>query len=98
MNHSEFIREVFTRAGVIVDENNCITYELLGYKYLTQRLILHFHDCKRVIDFELCDGDIKSTSFFTEDHTSESRHQSMVDFDNRFSVDKPDCSDLLYIV
>lgn len=50
-NYNEFTREVFKQSLAIIENSNCSTYKLLGYKYLDVRLILNFHDCNEVYDF-----------------------------------------------
>lgn len=72
------------------------TFEIMSYMYLTTRLILRYHDCHQVFDFDYFDSGttepntIEMSKFFTEDFTSEQKSSNSMDFADRYSRDKPE--------
>jgi hypothetical protein len=89
-NYNEFTKEVFKQSLAIVENRNCSTYKLLGYKYLDVRLILNFHDCNEVYDFTFNRGVMEVESFFTKDTTHEEMMVGIGQFQDEMSRDIPE--------
>jgi hypothetical protein len=89
-NYNEFTKEVFKQSLAIVENRNCSTYKLLGFKYLDVRLILNFHDCNEVYDFTFNGGVMEVESFFTKDTTHEEMMVGMQQFQDEMSRDIPE--------
>jgi hypothetical protein len=90
-NYNEFTKEVFKQSLAIVENRNCSTYKLLGYKYLDVRLILNFHDCNEVYDFTFNGGVMEVESFYTKDIIEhEERLAAMLKFKAEMSRDIPE--------
>jgi hypothetical protein len=84
-----------------IENSNCSHYTILGYRHLDTKLILHYHDCNRVILFEFnqigegytnedISKQIQVTAFYTEDFTSEQRIEQAKTFNDRWYEDKPE--------
>lgn len=73
MNKWELFRaDVFKQIFNIIENCNCLSYKIMGYKYLDIKLILRFDDCYQVYLFEnIEDEPIRITKFFTKDHNNE---------------------------
>ena len=90
-NYNEFTREVFKQSLAIIENRNCSTYKLLGYKYLDVRLILNFHDCNEVYDFTFNREVMEVESFFTKDIIDhEERLAAMLEFRDEMERDLPE--------
>ena len=90
-NYNEFTREVFKQSLAIIENRNCSTYKLLGYKYLDVRLILNFHDCNEVYDFTFNREVMEVESFFTKDIIEhEERLAAMLEFRDEMERDLPE--------
>jgi hypothetical protein len=90
-NYNEFTKEVFKQSLAIVENRNCSTYKLLGYKYLDVRLILNFHDCNEVYDFTFNGGVMEVESFYTKDIIEhEERLAAIITFEAEMSRDIPE--------
>ena len=90
-NYTEFTREVFKQSLAIIENRNCSTYKLLGYKYLDVRLILNFHDCNEVYDFTFNREVMEVESFFTKDIIDhEERLAAMLEFRDEMERDLPE--------
>jgi len=73
--------KIFQRIGQLINNSNGTTYIITGYKLVETRLVLQFHDCNQVFDFnqvkdENGEWQVKETSFFTKD----------IDFDERMII------------
>lgn len=90
MNYSDFRTEVFAKIIAFVEDRDCNSYEIMGYKYGAQRLILNYRDCVEVVEFELIKDDIVQTRFFTTDFTDEEYFANIKSFDERMSFHKPE--------
>ena len=89
-NYNEFTKEVFKQSLAIIENRNCSTYKLLGYKYLDVRLILNFHDCNEVYDFTFNREVMEVESFFTKDIEHEERMVAMSQFRDEMERDLPE--------
>lgn len=78
------------------DKYRISTYEIMGYMYLSTRLILRYNDCFQIFEFNYYDADCKTPNivqmekFFTEDFTSEQRMENNKDFSDRYKRDQPE--------
>lgn len=82
---------------IIEDNQNCGTYEIMGYPFLSVKLILRFHDCFQVFEFDYFGNDcvknqntIQLEKFFTEDFISDEQMNNTKDFADRYNRDKPE--------
>jgi hypothetical protein len=77
-------KEIFNQIGEIIKNTNASTYTITGYKYLETRLVLHFHDCNQVFDFNIVNSDegkkLEVTNFFTKDINHEERMEQIGKF------------------
>ena len=89
-NYDEFTKEVFKRSLALIENRNCSTYKLLGYKYLDVRLILNFYDCNEVYDFTFNREVMEVESFFTKDIEHEERMVAMSQFKEEMERDLPE--------
>jgi hypothetical protein len=85
-----FTQEVFKQSQAIVENSNCSTYKLMGYKYLDVRLILNFHDCNEVFDFTFNRGVMEISSFYTKDKGHEENMLGMGQFRDEMERDLPE--------
>jgi len=65
-------QKIFERIAQLIKNSNVSTYIISGYKHLETRLVLQFHDCNQVFDFnqfrnEAGEWEVEETSFFTKD-------------------------------
>lgn len=69
-----FREKVFMGAMLSVQNSNCTSFKLMGYKHLTMRLILYFDDCNQVCDFRKGEFGVEENWFFTENHLHTPKH------------------------
>jgi len=86
----EFRKHVFEKSMQIVEDSNCHTFKIMGYKYLDIRLILYFHDCNEVFEWSLIRGEIKLVKFFTNDKDREKVNTEMGEFKSEIERDLPE--------
>lgn len=87
----EFRSKVFDEAMNIVENSNCSSFKIIGYKYLDIRLILYFDDCNQVFDFDKKGEDgYTVTSFFTNDKTHEEHMEERSKFKEESERDIPE--------
>lgn len=87
LSWDEFRKTVFTDAMTIVQNSNCSTFKLMGYKHLHIRLILYFDDCNQIFDFQKRDNEIKIEKFFTVDKTHEEHMAELGQWKNEIGRD-----------
>ena len=104
LNWKEYRVILFQEIQEWIENSNCMSYSILGYKHLDTKLILHYHDCNRVILFEFfqigegyvnedISKQIQVTAFYTEDFTSEQRISQAKAFSDHWNEDKPEIKD-----
>jgi hypothetical protein len=94
MTRNEFRTKAFADIDSIIESSNAHSFEILGWKYIGIRLILTYHDCRQVFDFDFIQsddgGELKMTKFFTKDFTLEERSEAMKAFDKIYNRDLPE--------
>jgi hypothetical protein len=98
LSWSEYRIILFNKIQELIETSNCNKYTILGYKHVDTKLILHYHDCNRVILFEFdqigpeyinedIDKQFKVTSFYTKDFDGDEYLEQSRIFNENFSRD-----------
>ncbi len=88
MTNEEIRANVFAQIHKLIEDQNAIQFKIIGYKYLDIRLILIFHDCKRIYEWPY--QSIVPTVFWTKDYDSETREIDRNDFTKQMEEDLPE--------
>lgn len=88
MTNAEIRSNVFAQIDKLIEGQNVTQFKIIGYKYLDIRLILIFHDCKRIYEWEY--QSIKPKVFWTKDYDSETREIDQKDFIKQMEEDVPE--------
>ena len=97
----QFRTMVFSRIAKIVEDSNCSTYTIMGYKYLDVKLVLQYRDCDRVYVFQYnpIDEDhtntdyskqFSETSYYTNDQSWEEYMEKVHSFDANYKKAQPE--------
>ena len=98
---AEFRAMTFKKIAEIVEDSNCSTYTIMGYKYLDTKLVLHYRDCDRVFLFEYnpigedhtntdLNNQFSITSFYTKDQEFDQYLEKVNMFDQRYKEAQPE--------
>lgn len=88
MTNAEIKSNVFTQIDKIIEDQNATSFKIVGYKYQDIRLILYFHGCKRVYEWEY--QSIVPKVFWTKDYTSDEREADIKAMTKSFEEDVPE--------
>lgn len=97
-NFTEFRAYVFGQMTRIIDDRNCSTYRIMGYKYLSQKLILEYHDCYEVFEWDFIPndadldvgGEVRFKKFFTKNFDNRTRPAARKRFTIDYDREKPE--------
>lgn len=103
---SRFSKFAFNKIAEIIDDSNAVhTYRILGYKTLGMKLILEFHDCEQIHEFDLMLGEydescnltceypnayIARKIYYTADYIGDEAYESVRKFSDDFKSYKID--------
>lgn len=91
MQYVEFRQKVMLDVLEIIENRHCSKFEILGYKYLGIKVILHYHDCNEVLEYKLLgeeNDELVKTSYYTADFKGDDRLKQLIDFKNNWYKNK----------
>ncbi len=83
----EFRKQTFQKALELIQNRNCSTFKIIGYKHLYIRLILYYNDCNEIFEFE---KDKEPTHFYTKNKTHDEHMIELKQFKEEFERDIPE--------